>query len=184
MVMWRPRANGPPLMLDQVCVGVYPPIHFLIREASFLRERCVLEPAGRLLWTGGGLRPQLVVGQSQGTQTPPTTRFVCSTNLPCMILECGRRAQYLEKSDAGTGRACKLHAGCPQPKSICLILKNSTKNKKRRRSKWAFVRQSCALTFFQPAAAAHQRSGTGGGRGARCRHGGGRRHHQDLLATA
>lgn len=183
MVMWRPRANGPPLMLDQVCVGVYPPIHFLIREASFLRERCVLEPAGRLLWTGGGLRPQLVVGQSQGTQTPPTTHFVCSTNLPCMILECGRRAQYLEKSDAATGRACKLHAGCPQPKSICLILKNSTKNKKKKQQ-MGFCKAKLCANLFQPAAAAHQRSGTGGGRGARCRHGGGRRHHQDLLATA
>uniref|UniRef100_A0A3Q2YKZ5 Uncharacterized protein n=1 Tax=Hippocampus comes TaxID=109280 RepID=A0A3Q2YKZ5_HIPCM len=44
----------------------------------------------------------------------PRDNLGCSISLPCMILECGRKPQYPEKTHAGPRRTCKLHTGRPE----------------------------------------------------------------------
>ncbi|MED6232784.1 hypothetical protein ATANTOWER_002422, partial [Ataeniobius toweri] len=79
-----------------------------------------LVPNTRSLWARGGVHPGQVTSPSQGnTQTTkhtlitPKGNLERSINLTGMSLDCGRKLEYLVRTHACTGRACKLNAERP-----------------------------------------------------------------------
>ena len=72
-------------------------------------------------WARGGVHPGQVASPSQGhTETNETNNHTQLTltpkdnletpiNLTCMLLDGGRKSEYSERTQAYTGRTCKLH---------------------------------------------------------------------------
>ncbi|MEQ2312045.1 hypothetical protein AMECASPLE_026962 [Ameca splendens] len=66
-------------------------------------------------WTG----PQSIAGQHRDTQDkqPCTHKYTLMSNLESLVLDCGTKPEYPERTHALMGRTGKLHAKRPQADS-------------------------------------------------------------------